>query len=111
MRKRCWLCSRARRRAALKVALLLLPALFWSAVFAALAGARPLERVVERVPDGVQVAIAFVCPLVACALGVAAVGGGGRGGGEGESVALGRATVAAGLALLIFAALAALRPS
>jgi hypothetical protein len=43
----CYRCGRRRRRAALRLALLTLPALFWSAVFAALAGARPLERVLE----------------------------------------------------------------
>lgn len=37
-------CGRRRVRAALKVALLMLPAGFWAAVFASLAGGRALER-------------------------------------------------------------------
>lgn len=110
MKNQGWLYRRARRRAALKLGLLMLPALFWTAVFTALAGSHRLERAVEGVPDGVQVLVAVACPLLAVLMGLSAIGGGRRGGGE-EGRALGRVTVAAGLALLAFAVLAALRPS
>ena len=62
-----------RGRAALRVALLALPVVFWSAVFAALAGVRPVQRLVEALPDAAQVAVALACPLVALVLGAAAL--------------------------------------
>lgn len=63
-----------RRRALLKIALLMLPALFWTAVFTFIAGAtRPPERIAGMVPDAAQLAIAMVCPLLALMLGLAAL--------------------------------------
>jgi len=64
---------RLRRRVGLRVGLLLIPALFWSAVFAALAGTRTLESAVERVPDPAQILIAVTCPLLALIIGMDAV--------------------------------------
>lgn len=55
-RGRCYWCGGGGRRAALRLALLTLPALFWAAVFAALAGARPLERVFEIAEWGLRIA-------------------------------------------------------
>jgi hypothetical protein len=100
---------RLRRRLALRLAVLMLPAFFWSGVFAALAGVRPLERMVERVPDAAQVFVAVACPLLAAALGVNAIWRG-----EvlrGRRPDLCRFTLAAGVALFVFAVLAALRPA
>ena len=99
--------ARARRRLALRLALLALPVLFWSAVFMTVAGLQPLRRVVEAVPDAVQTAVALACPPLAVAVGAAAVrqerfevdGG----------VPPGRLTVAAGAALFAFAVLVSLR--
>jgi hypothetical protein len=96
---------RLKRRAALRFALLMLPALFWSCVFAALAGSRPLERAVERAPDAAQLFVMAACLLLAAALGVKAIA-------PGEAwpaprPGLFRLTVAAGVGLSLLAALAA----
>ena len=48
---RCGWCDGGRRRAALKLALLMLPALFWSAVFASLAGALEIGECGLRVKE------------------------------------------------------------
>ena len=64
---------RLRRRAAARLLLLMLPALFWSCVFAALAGVLPLGRGVERVPDAAQLLVTAACPLLAAALGLETV--------------------------------------
>jgi hypothetical protein len=95
---------------ALRLALLALPVVFWSCVFAVLAGVRPVQRVVAAVPDSAQVVVALACPLVAVILGVAALRGEGRAGawGGGGGARLGRLTVAAGAALFAFAVLASL---
>ena len=103
-----------RRRApvALRLALLALPVVFWSAVFAVLAGVRPVQRIVAATPDSVQVFVALVCPLVAVILGAAALRDEGRAGARGGGAArLGRLTVAAGVALFAFAVLASLGPA
>jgi hypothetical protein len=88
--------------------LLMLPALFWSGVFAALAGVRPLERIIERVPDAAQLFVAVACPLFAAALGANTIGQGEVR--RGRRPVLYRFTVAASVGLFIFAVLAALRP-
>ena len=101
---------RLRRRTACRLGLLMLPAFFWSCVFAALAGVRPLERAVERVPDAAQLFVLVACPLLAAALGVEALARGeaGRaGGGGGRRPDLCRFTVAAGVALSLVAVLTA----
>ncbi|MBC7932608.1 MAG: hypothetical protein H7Z38_18770 [Rubrivivax sp.] len=59
-----------RHRIGLKMGLLLLPALFWSVVFAALAGIRTLESAVERVPDPAQILLAAACLLLAGIIGL-----------------------------------------
>lgn len=99
--------GRSRRRCALRVALLALPVLFWSAVFMTVAGLRPLQRIVDALPDTLQAAVALACPLVAVILGAAAVREEGREGGPAHSA--GRLTVAAGAALFAFAVLVSLR--
>ncbi|MCA1591517.1 MAG: hypothetical protein LC754_02470 [Acidobacteria bacterium] len=100
---------RRQRQAALKLALLMLPALFWSVVFATLAGVRPFEHVANGVPGAVQVLVAVTCPLLAVILGVAVIRQ--EASGAVESAMQGRITVAAGVALLVFAVLASLSPS
>jgi hypothetical protein len=99
--------ERRRRQAAWRLGLLMLPALFWSAVFAAVAGVRPLERAVERVPDAAQIAIALACPLLAVMLGVGVLRQ--EVWGDDSEVRASRVMVAAGVALFIFALLCALR--
>ena len=100
---RCGGClRRGRRRGALRFVLLMLPALFWSAVFAALAGARPLERF----PEAAQVLVAVTCPLLAALLGLDALR---RGGPHADGRDALRFTGAAGAALFVFAVLTALR--
>ncbi|HEX7174657.1 MAG TPA: hypothetical protein VF240_05180 [Pyrinomonadaceae bacterium] len=104
---------RGRAPVALRLALLALPVVFWSAVFAVLAGVRPVQRIVAATPDSAQVIVALACPLVAVLLGAAALrcegrAGAGRGGGEAR---LGRLTVAAGMVLFAFAVLASLGPA
>ncbi len=96
---------RLRRRVTLRLTLLMLPAVFWSCVFAALAGVRPLERAVERVPDAAQLLVLAACPLLAAALGVEALARGEAG--RGRRPRLGRLTVAAGVALSLFAVMTA----
>lgn len=59
-----------RHRVGLKMGLLLLPVLFWSVVFAALAGVRTLERAIERAPDPAQILIAATFPLLAVIIGL-----------------------------------------
>jgi hypothetical protein len=83
----------------------MLPALFWSCVFAALAGVLPLERAVERVPDAAQLLVTVACPLLAAALGVETVARGEVG--RNRRHGLCRFTVAAGVALSLFAVLTA----
>ena len=104
---------RGRGPLALRLALLALPVTFWSAVFAVLAGVRPVQRVVAAIPDALQVLVALVCPLVAVILGAAALRDEGRAGarGGGGAAPLGRLTVAAGVALFAFAVLASLGPA
>jgi hypothetical protein len=94
---------RLRRRAALRLALLMLPALFWSCVFAALAGVRPLGGAFGSVPDAAQLFVLAGCPLLAAALGVRAVARGKAG--RGRCHGLCRLTVAAGVALSLLAVL------
>jgi hypothetical protein len=101
----CLRCGRG--PGALRFGLLMLPALFWSAVFAALAGARPLERVLERVPDAAQLLVAVTCPLLAALLGLDALKRWGRR--AGGPAGGGRFAVVAGAALFVFAVLTALR--
>ena len=104
---------RARAPVALRLALLALPVAFWSAVFAVLAGVRPVQRIVAATPDSAQVVVALACPLVALILGAAALryeGGAGKSAGRGGA-RLGRLTVAAGVALFAFAVLASLGPA
>ena len=101
--------GRCQRRALLKLALLMIPALFWSAIFVTIAGVRPLERVIERVPDTAQILIALACPLLAAMLGLATLRQDGRT--HVESPMLSRITIAAGLALFVVAVVVALRPA
>lgn len=49
---------------ALKFMLLALPVVFWSVVFAVVAGVKSMRRVVESIPDAAQVAIALAGPLL-----------------------------------------------
>jgi hypothetical protein len=102
--------GRCQRRVLLKLALLMLPALFWSTIFMTMAGVRPWERVLERVPDTAQLLVALVCPLSAVMLGLATLRQNGETRG-GESLTLSRVTFAAGVALVVFAFIAALRPA
>lgn len=111
MRRRGWTWRERRRgRAAVKLGLLMLPTLFWSAVFMAIAGVGPLERAVERVPDAAQMVVALVCPLLALMLGLGALRQE-ETGGVAHDARSSRVAVAAGLALFVFAALCALRPA
>ena len=103
--------GRCQRRALLKLALLMLPALFWSAIFMTMAGVRPWERVLERVPDTAQLLVALVCPLSAVMLGLATLRQNGEARCGGESLTLSRVTFAAGVALVVFVVIAALRPA
>jgi hypothetical protein len=102
-----------RGRLALRLALLALPVLFWSAVFAVLAGVRPVQRLVAVVPEAAHVFVALACPLVAVILGAAALRDEGcaRSVRDGSGAALGRLTVAAGATLFVFAVLASLGPA
>lgn len=104
---------RVRAPVALRLALLALPVVFWSAVFAVLAGVRPVQRIVAAVPDSAQFIVALACPLVAVILGAAALRDEGRAAGAGgrSETRLGRLTVAAGAALFAFAVLASLGPA
>jgi hypothetical protein len=100
--------SRLRRRhrlwgVALRLALLAAPALFWALVFAGLAGVSPVERAVERLPDGAQILAAVTCPLVAVLLGCGALRGGGV-----KSASGARLTLGAGVVLFVFALATAL---
>jgi hypothetical protein len=100
--------SRQRRRSLLRLALLVPPALFWAAVFAAIAGgSEPLERAVERAPDAAQVSVALACPLLAVLLGLSAQRRDGYV--QREGLTLSRVVLAAGVALFVFAVCAALR--
>lgn len=109
-KKRTWMRhGRYQRRVLLKLALLMLPALFWSVIFMVIAGVSPLERVIERVPDTAQVGVALVCPLLALMLGLAALRQDSKA--SGESLMLSRVTAAAGAALFVLAIVAALRPA
>lgn len=85
---RCSRCGRG--RSSLRLLLLVPPALFWAAVFAALAGARPLGAVLERGPDVAQLLVAAACTLLAVALGLEAQRGGRRAGETPAAVAYGR---------------------
>jgi hypothetical protein len=87
--------------------LLMLPALFWSCVFAALAGAGPLERAIETAPDALQVLIVVACPLLACAIGLRVVRDESSAGAHVKRA--GRLTFAAGAVLFVFAVVATLR--
>ena len=51
-------------RLALKFVLLALPVVFWSVVFAVVAGLKAMRKVVESIPDAAQVAIALGGPLL-----------------------------------------------
>lgn len=62
-----------RHRVGLKTGLLLLPALFWSVVFAALAGLSGPERAVGHMPDPAQILVVVMCPLLALIVGMDAV--------------------------------------
>ena len=101
--------GRGRAPVALRLALLALPVVFWSAVFAVLAGVRPVQRIIAATPDSAQAVVALACPLVAVILGAAALREEGRAGGG--RARLGRLTVAAGAALFAFALLASLGPA
>lgn len=96
-------------RAQLKFVLLLVPALFWAGIFLALAGVRPLERIIESTPDAAQVLIALGCPLLAVIMGVEAAAQARRAGGRNALACW--ATVVAGGALFVFAALVTLKHS
>lgn len=98
---------RLRRRDALKLAALMLPALFWSIVFAKLAGAHPFERVADAWPDAARVLLASSCTLLAVMLCVEFVK---RGPSDGASASAKpeRAKVAAGVAFFVFVVLASL---
>ncbi len=97
---------RARRRIYM-LTLLTIPALFWSCVFAALAGAGPMEHFIESAPDAVQTLIIVACPLLACALGLRVIKGEREADSSGQLS--GHLTFVAGLALFVFAVLATLR--
>ena len=102
--------ARRQRRELLKLALLLLPALFWSAVFMTIAGVGRFETVIERVPDAAPIIIALMCPLLAIMLGQAALRQGEpAGGATGRSLSV--LTMALGVALFVFAVIAALGPA
>lgn len=97
-------------REQLKIVLLSIPAAFWCGIFLALAGVRPLESIIEGTPETAQALIALGCPLLAVILGVEAAGQARRAGGWRNTVAC-WATVAAGAALFVFAALISLKQS
>ncbi|HEX8476418.1 MAG TPA: hypothetical protein VF666_20640 [Pyrinomonadaceae bacterium] len=93
----------------LKFVLLLVPALFWSGIFLALAGVRPLEGIIESMPDALQMLAALGCPLLAVFLGVKAAGQ--TRVEDGRRIVACWATVFAGVALFVFAALVSLTHS
>ena len=101
--------GRCRRRALLKLALLMLPALFWTAIFMTIAGVGPPGGVVARAPGAAQILTALVCPLSAVRLGLAVLRRSGPTGGKG--LTLSRVTFAAGVALFVIAVIAALGPA
>ncbi|HYH86235.1 MAG TPA: hypothetical protein VEX60_12340 [Pyrinomonadaceae bacterium] len=61
---------RLRRRVGLRLGLLLIPVLFWSAVFTAIAGLGPMERAAGHAPDAARVVIPATCLLLAALLGL-----------------------------------------
>ena len=106
-RRRGFKASLLRSWGQLKFALLLLPALFWIAIFLALAGVRPLEGLLGLVPELLQTAIALVCPLLGAVLG-ARVGVEARRDRSEEGSAWCWAVAAAGAGLFIFASVVSL---
>lgn len=90
----------------LKNLLLILPLLFWTSIFLAVAGVKSLERMLDLMPNILQTVIALACPLVATILGIRATQQARHFGGA----LLSWATVFAGCALFIFALLMLLRP-
>lgn len=97
-------------REQLKIVLLLIPAMFWSGIFLALAGVRSLESVIESTPQAAQGLIALACPLLAVILGVEATSQARREGGARRVVAC-WATLATGVVLFVCAALVSLKQS
>jgi hypothetical protein len=61
---------RRRRRGGLRLGLLLIPALFWSAVFATIAGLGPMERAARHASDAAQVVFPATCLFLAVLLGL-----------------------------------------
>ncbi|HVF57524.1 MAG TPA: hypothetical protein VM934_15320 [Pyrinomonadaceae bacterium] len=90
------------RQMIFKLGLLMLPALFWSAIFAALAGVRPLERFTGTMPDAEQVALAAGCLLLALVLGWTTIRQDGHGRRR-EPKPSGRIKVATGVLIVVFA--------
>ena len=66
-------------RVALKLTLLMIPAVFWSIIFASLAGVRPLGPSVYTALDPARV-VHIVCPALAAILGLRAIRQGTGGG-------------------------------
>ncbi len=66
--------ERLRRRATLRVALLLPPALFWSVVFGVLAGLRPNELASGYARETAQLIVAAMCLLLAACVGSLFIG-------------------------------------
>jgi hypothetical protein len=108
MGTRAHLRCRRRRTATLQLTLLILPALFWSAVFAALAGFEPVERVASLVSDAGQLVIAVGCPLLFSMLSVQSLRGGANASSRGRMRVADRIAFAVGASLFVIAVLAAI---
>ena len=98
--------GRRKRRAALRLALLMLPALFWAVVFAALAGGGQVAHIAVRAPEAAQWVVAATCLLLAALLSLSVVRSDGRTASQGASPS--RIRVAGVVSLFVLAALAAL---
>lgn len=110
MKKRWWLHTNSFDSwLRVKFILLLLPVVFWSCVFLAVAGVWPVEKMIGVVPDVFQIGVALGCPLMGVVLGVKAAAQLKRQDARGAALSWG--AVAAGAVLFAFALVVALRPA
>ncbi len=73
MQRKSYVNTRARMQLALRIALLALPILCWSAIFLTVAGVWSVQMLVKAVSDSVQTAVALVCPFLVLVLGASAL--------------------------------------